>query len=82
MLLFKCKTLLSRLKKKAFAELEQELLHLTNDRMFKLTLGINRIRLQPQEFQGNWIFDDILRLTDDLSFACEAHNAFLVSTQS
>ena len=74
--------LLPCLEKKAFSEFQQEMFDLADDGEFQVGFGISGLFIQPEKFQNIRVFEQVLRLADDLPPAGQFPDAFLVPAQS
>ena len=59
----------------------QEILHLVDNGRLKFGLRVGGFRFQPQEFQGNWILDQVGWLLNHIALVGKAHHFLLVPAQ-
>ena len=81
MLVVEAEALLPRLEQKALAEFEQELAEAVDDGAFQIGVGLAALFGQAEKFQHQRFLEQVLRLTDDLAFARQLADAFLVAAQ-
>ena len=82
MFLIEGEALLARFKEEAFAHLEQEIAHAGDDGVLQLGFRVSFLRLEPEKFEGDGVFNHICRFFDRLPFVSEAHDFILISAES
>ncbi len=73
--------LLPSLEQKSFAQFEQELFQVTDERGFKVRLAIAGLLVEPEKLQDQRFLEDIFRLRDDLSLFRQPFHTRLVAAE-